>query len=151
MGMFGMVVGIVATEGWIKKYMEQHGKRANRTYGKVSIRHCQNKGAMYSIGQKRPEFVKNASLAITVGIVWKWLTSFLKRKNTAEKIGYSMLLGGSMSNGWDRWKRGYVVDYIHINVAVLKKIIFNLSDICIVFGGILVTLAQMLEKKNSKE
>ena len=138
MRMLGIVVEIVALDGWIKKYMEKGGEKARRTYGKISIRHCQNKGAMYSIGHKNPELVKKASLAITVGVFGKWISAMVKKKNTAEQIGYSMLLGGSISNVWDRWKRGYVVDYIHVNIAVIKKIIFNVSDICIVFGGTMV-------------
>ena len=65
MRMLGIVVEIVALDGWIKKYMEKGGEKARRTYGKISIRHCQNKGAMYSIGHKKPELVKKASLVIT--------------------------------------------------------------------------------------
>lgn len=148
MWMLGVVAGIVAVDGCIKKYMEQQGKKANKSYGKVSIRHCQNKGAMYSLGKNKPDFVKKASLVISVGVAWKWLAAMFGKKNAMKSAGYSMLLGGSMSNLWDRWKRGYVVDYIHVNVRYLKKIIFNISDVCIVFGGILVALAELFKKNN---
>lgn len=147
MWMLGMVAGIVAVDGCIKSYMEQHGKKANRTYGKVSIRHCQNKGAMYSMGQNRPELVRKASFVINGGLAWKWITAMSEKKNVMQRIGYSMLLGGGISNLWDRWKRTYVVDYIHVNMPYIKKLIFNLSDVCIVFGGIIVALSEMFGKK----
>ena len=147
MWMLGVVAGIVAVDGCIKTYMEQQGKKANKSYGKVSIRYCQNKGAMYSLGKSRPDLVKNASLVIIGGVVWKWISSIFGKKNVVKSAGYSLLLGGSISNFWDRWKRNYVVDFIHVNVRFLKKIIFNVSDVFIVFGVILVALSEVLGKK----
>lgn len=143
----GIVAGIVAADGCIKNYMEQRGKQANKTYGKISIKHCQNKGAMYSLGQNRPDLVRKASVVINGGVAYKWMIARGKKKNGMEHIGYSMLLGGGISNLWDRWKRGYVVDYLHVNVAYIKKLIFNLSDVCIMFGGILVVLSQLFGEK----
>lgn len=147
MWMLGIVAGVVAVEGCIKNYMEQRGKKANRTYGKVSIRYCQNRGAVYSMGQKRPEIVRKAALVMNGGVAWKWVTAMSEKKNVMKRIGYSMLLGGGISNLWDRWKRTYVVDYIHVNMAYIKKLIFNLSDVCIVFGGIIVALSELFGKK----
>lgn len=143
----GIVAGIVTADGYIKNYMEQRGKKANKTYGKVSIKHCQNKGAMYSLGQNRPDLVRKASFVMNGGVAYKWITVRAGKKNVMKCIGYSMLLGGGISNLWDRWKRGYVVDYLHVNVAYIKKLIFNLSDVCIMFGGILIALSQLFGER----
>ncbi len=149
MRMIGITAGIVFIDNCIKNYMERLGKEANRSYGKVSIRHSQNKGAMYALGHKKPELVKMASFVSTIGVAWKWGYATRKKRRKAEQVGYAMLLGGSISNLWDRWKRGYVVDYIHVNAAYIKKIIFNFSDVCIVFGGIIVAFWELFGKKEN--
>ena len=40
--------------------------------------------------------------------------------------------------------RKYVVDYIHIDVKLLRKIIFNISDVCIIIGGCISMLANVI-------
>lgn len=48
----------------------------------------------------------------------------------------TLILGGAVSNTYDRIKRGYVVDYLKIG---RKRAIYNISDFCII-GGALLTL-----------
>ena len=45
----------------------------------------------------------------------------------------------------DRLKRGYVVDYFSIRFKKLKKIVFNLGDICIFLGAGILLAAQIVE------
>ena len=52
-----------------------------------------------------------------------------KKGCLAQKIGLSMVLGGAISNLYDRLVKGYVVDYFSIEFKRLKKVIFNLGDI----------------------
>ena len=60
------------------------------------------------------------------------------------KFGLSLLLGGAFSNTYDRLKRGYVVDYFRVNVPVkrIRKLIFNISDFCIMIGALLIVLEE---------
>ena len=52
-----------------------------------------------------------------------------KKGCLAQKIGLSMVLGGAISNLYDRLVKGYVVDYFSIEIKRLKKVIFNLGVI----------------------
>ena len=51
----------------------------------------------------------------------------------------SMILGGGISNLIDRLFRGYVIDYIDIN-NIITYPVFNLADICIVIGIVLIVI-----------
>lgn len=48
-----------------------------------------------------------------------------------------MIICGGLSNLIDRLSRGYVVDYIDIN-QIFNYPVFNIADICVVIGVILL-------------
>lgn len=50
-------------------------------------------------------------------------------------IGFSLILGGGISNLFDRIFRGYVVDYIS-----LKTSAFNFADVLIIIGAVLMLI-----------
>lgn len=52
------------------------------------------------------------------------------------------LMGGALSNLYDRVVRGYVVDYFTIEWKFLKKVVFNLGDMFVFLGSAVFVLAQ---------
>ena len=56
--------------------------------------------------------------------------------NTLELYSYSFILGGTIGNGIDRIYRGFVVDFINLNI--LNFPVFNIADISINIGFILL-------------
>ena len=71
-----------------------------------------------------------------------FILSFGQHGNHLLRVGLSLLLGGGFSNTYDRLKRKYVVDYVSFNVKWkgLRKIVFNVSDFCIMIGALLIAL-----------
>ena len=61
-----------------------------------------------------------------------------------QKYGMAMVLGGAMSNTYDRVRYGKVTDYLYIRIGVLKKMIINIGDIALYFGGILYALGSLM-------
>ena len=57
-------------------------------------------------------------------------------------LGLSLAIGGGANNFYDRAKRGYVVDYFSFRTPWkrLNQMIFNLSDLCIFLGSLLIVL-----------
>ncbi len=53
-----------------------------------------------------------------------------KQKGLLPKLSFGLILGGALSNLFDRIFYGYVVDYIDIRIWP----VFNLSDMCISIG-----------------
>ena len=66
------------------------------------------------------------------------------RGNSTLKAGLAFLLGGAYSNTYDRLPRKYVVDYVSFPVKNrrFRKIVFNISDFCIMIGALLLALGE---------
>lgn len=101
-----------------------------------------NTGAMLNLGAAKRSVVTAISVALTALLSIAFLLSLGQRGNHILRIGLSFLLGGSFSNTYDRLKRKYVVDYLSFNVKWnwLRKIVFNVSDFCIIVGSLLTAL-----------
>ena len=65
------------------------------------------------------------------------------------KTAYSLILAGGITNLIDRLFRGFVVDYIDINELFYYPV-FNLADICIIVG-ILVVIVTIVIKTLQKQ
>lgn len=75
-------------------------------------------------------------IPITSGIIIALFYLFLKHKNDRSllTIGAFSMICGATSNLIDRVINGFTTDYF----MILRTSIFNLSDILILFGGILI-------------
>ena len=72
------------------------------------------------------------------------LCSLLQGKGkTAQKLGLSIIIGGALSNLYDRLARGYVVDYFSIEWDRLKKVVFNLGDMFVFLGSAVIVAEQV--------
>ena len=68
--------------------------------------------------------------------------AFAAEGSAGQKLGLSIVLAGAASNLYDRFKRGYVVDYFSIRVKGLEKVIFNLGDMFVFFGSLLFVICE---------
>ena len=65
-----------------------------------------------------------------------FLAAILPQKGkNVQKFGIAVILGGAVSNLYDRMIRHYVVDYFSIQCGKLKKVVFNLGDIFVFLGS----------------
>lgn len=147
MGMVVIVLFVVMLDGAIKYYMDTREEQFSWKRKCCTIRRCRNKGAMNSMGEDRPDVVRKLSVVVLLGVFVNWLELLFHRGNRLQKMGGSLLLGGSSSNVLDRLTRHYVVDYIHIDKPWIRKIIFNISDVCIFLGGLLYLLGELFGSK----
>ncbi len=99
---------------------------------------------------KYPEFIKLTQLSTCFAVAGKLIAEIVKKGNAVMVTGLSLILGGGLSNIFDRYKSGYVVDYINFNKKPFNKLIVNLGDIAIFFGGILAVFSYIssLSRKN---
>lgn len=110
--------------------------------GRLILRRHHNRGMMLNAGEKKQPVVAAVSLALTAVLTAVFLVSLGHRGNNLLRAGLALLLGGAFSNTYDRCKRKYVVDYFSFGVRWkgLRKIVFNLSDFCIIIGALLAAL-----------
>lgn len=63
-----------------------------------------------------------------------------KANSTFFKISLSLVLAGAVGNLIDRVRLGYVVDYLSFDIFGYDFPVFNLADMCIVIGCILMMI-----------
>lgn len=115
--------------------------------GFFNLTYVQNTGAAFSIFENKQLFL----IIITI-IALFFMFYFLKNKifNKNEMAIYSLIVSGVLANLVDRIFRGYVVDYLDFKIFGYDFPIFNLADIMIVVGCILLALLSFLGDKNER-
>lgn len=83
-------------------------------------------------------------VALTVGITIAVLALMARTPSRVEAVGLGAIAGGALGNIYDRTTRGAVVDFLDIHVGDWHWPAFNLADVEIVGGALLVTLATLL-------
>ena len=79
---------------------------------------------------------------ITVVIIW-----LMFRSKGFEKLGYIMIIGGSLGNIFDRIFYSAVPDFIDIHINNFHWFIFNVADIFITIGIIFLISFEIFNKK----
>ena len=134
--------GIAALDLFIKDEIEREGEEEfprdlPGTKGLIRLHKSYNSGFPFGF-LKEPLAVTSAAAGA--------LGAFMTKKGClAQKIGLSMVLGGAISNLYDRLVKGYVVDYFSIEFKRLKKVIFNLGDIFVFLGSLVFLIGELLE------
>lgn len=117
--------------------------------GKVILRKVYNRGFSFGLLEKKQEAVKYGSAIVTVLLtIWQLIT-LMRKKHYIKKWGLSLMTAGAWSNTFDRWFRGYVIDYVGFQTKWKKvtDITFNLADFLIAAGGMLVMVSSLFKKK----
>lgn len=141
----GIIAGIFFGDLWIKNQIEKNvveGSERKLAGGMLLLRRHHNKGMVLNFGEKRRPVVAVFSALLVVCALMFFILSFGQHGNHLLRVGLSLLLGGGFSNTYDRLKRKYVVDYVSFNVKWkgLRRIVFNVSDFCIMIGALLIAL-----------
>lgn len=129
----------------VEKYIPARGTGKSEKEllgGRLLLRRHHNRGMVLNAGEKKQSAVAVISLLLTAVLTVLFLISLGHRGNNLLRTGLALLLGGAFSNTYDRLKRKYVVDYLSFGVRWkgLRKIVFNLSDFCIIIGALLAVL-----------
>ena len=81
---------------------------------------------------------------ITVVIIW-----LMFRSKGFERLSFMMIIGGSLGNIFDRIFYSAVPDFIDIHVNNFHWFIFNVADIFISLGVILLIVLELFRKNKS--
>lgn len=146
-----LAAGIFALDLFLKNRIEEEmneGEEKTFCKGRLLLRKYHNKGAFLDLGEKKRGVIACLSLGLTLFLSVVFLTVFRFRGNAATKAGLAFLLGGAYSNTYDRLVRKYVVDYVSFPVKNkrFRRIVFNISDFCIMIGAVLLVIGEMWKK-----
>ena len=110
----------------------------------IQLNLVMNTGAAFSILRDSRILLSIISLFVSIILfIWVWKNKYESRW---QSIAIPFLLGGTMGNGIDRWRLGYVYDFIEL--IPVKFPIFNFADIAINIA-ILFLAIDFFNKKNT--
>jgi len=108
-----------------------------------------NKGLVFgmSVGSTHPiviVLVKTLVIALVIYIYLKIPQNFIKKGHSFAQIALLFIISGFIGNAFDRLYHGAVVDFIDIGIGNLRWYIFNIADVYVVTGGLMILLASLL-------
>jgi signal peptidase II len=106
------------------------------------ISHVENPGAAFSLfdNANSPERVRWMLLGFSLlaALVVLWMLWKAGRRTTATAAALALILGGALGNAYDRWRFGYVIDFLEVHIVHYHWPDFNVADSAIVIGGLLL-------------
>lgn len=108
------------------------------------ITYVKNRGAAFSLLEGNIPFFAIVSLIVNLFILFLLIKGIKSSKIT--KFSLALILGGSIGNFLDRIRLGYVVDFIDLRVWP----VFNVADIAVVFGVLILSYILIFEKDEIK-
>ena len=116
------------------KYLMFYNKKIfiNKDFLLFKLDFVKNYGAAFNIFSGSRIFLSLISILFSILLIY-----LIFRKNTLKFLdlySYSFILGGTIGNGIDRIYKGFVVDFINLNIINFP--VFNIADISINIGFI---------------
>lgn len=109
------------------------------------LTYVKNTGAAFSIFEDSTLFLVIVSIIIILGIIYY---IFKHDLNKYEILGYGMVIGGAFGNLFDRVVYGYVIDFIDIYIFGYDYPVFNVADMGIVIGVVILFIGILRGDKN---
>ena len=114
----------------------------------------ENTGAAYSLGSNLSPLVKAIVLQIIPAVVLMLLLVMLlvSKEYSKELIfGFCFIVGGGIGNIFDRIAYGSVTDFLYVDFGFFSTEIFNMADVSIVFGTLVVLWHSIFVKKDTAQ
>jgi signal peptidase II len=148
------VVGLDrVTKLWILATLE-HGDAFSVLPGFLSIVHVRNPGAAFGLlaSAQSPwrEIVLIAVSAAAV-LTFAWMLIRMPREATWERGATAAVIGGALGNLHDRIRYGEVVDFVDVYVGDWHWPAFNVADMGITLGIIVLVLTAFRDGSPSSE
>ena len=115
----------------------------NKNFLLFRLDFIKNYGAAFNLFSGSRIFLSSISIIFSIVLIY-----FLLRKKSSSPLdyySYSFILGGTIGNGIDRIKNGFVIDFINLNIINFP--VFNIADISINIGFILILYSIFKNKR----
>lgn len=109
--------------------------------GTVRVLYAENTGAFLGLGARWPDPVRFAVFTLGTAAVLVGVAVALARHWSASPprfVAGALVLAGGAANLFDRVVDGYVVDFLNVGVGPVRTGIFNVADVAITAGVVLL-------------
>lgn len=117
----------------------------------LTLIRVENTGAFLSMGDELPATAKNILLSVLPLLVLAFIFIYAITKNIAPTplAGLCCIIGGGLGNIFDRVLYGSVTDFLHIDFGLFRTGIFNMADVSVMTGTLIILFHSFFKKKNT--
>jgi signal peptidase II len=121
----------------------------------LDVTHLRNRGAAFGILNDLPEIFRMPLFVFVLAIAVVVICVFLRKVESGDRVlilSLSLILGGAIGNSIDRFRLGYVTDFIDFHWFGVPKYHwppFNVADSAITIGVILILFDTLFLKKGN--
>jgi signal peptidase II len=142
---FGALAAVVVvvdqlSKAWLVSFLDP-GERTPIVGDLVRLVHSQNTGALFGLFKDQALLFGVVSIGVVGLIVWFHRSS---GRNTMLSVALGLLLGGAIGNMIDRFRLGYVIDWVDAGIGDLRFYTFNVADSAISVSILLLILTAFL-------
>lgn len=139
---------------WIRANVEPFSK--SEILGKYfTLHNVENKGAFLGLGSDFNPTLKIILLLILPVLVLGFVLYQVFKEKSMDRfslVGFCFIIGGGIANVFDRFMYGSVTDFWHIDLGgSFKTGIFNIADLSVTSGMILLLIGALLKWRSSKK
>jgi signal peptidase II len=148
-----IVIAVVVAADWASKVAVRHeippAARRDVVAGWLSFQHNFNEGIAFSFFAGMPDAWRLPLLVLlTLVGIGATLSIMRQSRDRWIHVAGALVLGGALGNLGDRLVDGGVTDFIFVHFF---PYIFNVADIAISIGGVLLVLRMMLDVRGADE
>jgi len=121
-------------------WMTGAGRTVPVVPGWLMFRYAENRGAAFSLFHDHPEILTGVALILAVA-VFIWALFYTPVGDRLSRVALGLVFGGAVGNLMDRFRLGYVVDFIVAHYKHHEFPTFNIADSAICVGIGLLFLA----------
>lgn len=143
----------VLVDQWSKETVRREVEP--RSYKEIAgpafiLTRVENTGAFLGMGQDwnplvKRIFLQGVPLALMLFLMYRLLQH--PGNNRLLAIGLCCIIGGGLGNLWDRFYLGEVTDFFQLRFGVVRTGIFNMADVSVSVGLVLVVIAYFRYRK----
>lgn len=116
----------------------------------VTLTRVENPGAFLSLGDSMSRSSRNIVLSLFPLLALLFALVYVLTRDSLSKItllGICFIIGGGIGNLFDRITYGSVTDFLHIKLGFVQTGIFNMADVSIVIGTLMILSHSIFKKK----
>ena len=141
-----------ATKSIVTSHLSTHGIESY-FHDFLRIGYTENIGAFLGLGTRLPDELRFVIFVLVVGVFLFGLFIYQisnSKQSVVSLIALSLVFAGGVSNFYDRvMNNGTVVDFLNVGIGPVRTGIFNVADMAILAGIIVLFLASRKRKKDT--
>ena len=117
----------------------------------LRLEYAENTGAFLGLGADWPRPVRIALFNVGngIGLLAVAVMVLRLRWRGVALVGVTLFIAGGLSNLVDRVAYGSVIDFLNVGIGPLRTGIFNVADMAILLGGVIVLVAACRDERRA--